>query len=45
MAEKGASPAALQILLGHSSLNTTTKYVHASEKFAEDTVKQYHPLK
>lgn len=45
MAEKGASPAALQILLGHSSLNTTTKYVHASEKFAEDTVKQYHPLR
>ena len=44
MAEKGASPAALQILLGHSSLNTTTKYVHASEKFAEETVKQYHPL-
>jgi len=45
LAEDGASPVALQVLLGHSSLNTTTKYVHASEKFAEDTVKEHHPLK
>lgn len=45
MAEKGASPVALQILLGHSSLNTTTKYVHASEKFAQETVEEFHPLK
>ncbi len=45
MAEDGASAVALQILLGHESLNTTTKYVHASEKFAEDTVRKNHPLK
>jgi site-specific recombinase XerD len=45
MAEDGASPVALQILLGHESLETTTKYVHASEKFAEETVKKNHPLK
>jgi len=45
MAEDGASPVALQALLGHESLNTTSKYVHASEKFAEDTVKKNHPLK
>ncbi len=45
MAEDGASAVALQILLGHESLNTTTKYVHASEKFAEETVKKNHPLK
>ena len=45
LAEEGASPAALQILLGHESLNTTTRYVHASEKFAEETVKKNHPLK
>lgn len=45
LAEEGASPVALQVLLGHSSLNTTTKYVHASEKFAEETVKEHHPLK
>ncbi len=44
LAEEGASPVALQVLLGHSSLNTTTKYVHASEKFAEETVRKSHPL-
>lgn len=44
LAQEGASPAALQVLLGHESLDTTTKYVHASEKFAEDTVKKNHPL-
>ena len=44
LAEGGANPAALQILLGHESLNTTTKYVHASEKFAEETVRKNHPL-
>ncbi len=45
MAEGGASAVALQILLGHESLNTTTKYVHASEKFAQEAVKNSHPLK
>ncbi len=45
MAEDGASPAALQVLLGHESLNTTTRYVHASEKFAEETIRKNHPLK
>ncbi len=45
LAEAGASPVALQVLLGHESLNTTTKYVHASEKFAEETVRKNHPLK
>jgi site-specific recombinase XerD len=45
LAEEGASPVALQVLLGHESLDTTTRYVHASEKFAEDTVRENHPLK
>lgn len=45
MAEQGANPAALQILLGHESLHTTTRYVHASDKYAEKTHKQFHPLK
>lgn len=45
LAEQGASPAALQVLLGHESLDTTTRYVHASEKFAEETVRKNHPLK
>lgn len=44
MAERGASPAAIQILLGHESLNTTDKYLHASDKFASETHKKYHPL-
>lgn len=43
LAESGASPAAIQILLGHESLETTTRYVHASDKFAKETHKKYHP--
>lgn len=45
LAEGGASPAAIQILLGHESLETTTKYVHASDRFAEKTHQKFHPLK
>lgn len=45
LAEQGANPAAIQILLGHESLQTTTRYVHASDKYAEKTHKQFHPLK
>jgi len=44
LAEQGANPAALQILLGHESLDTTTRYVHASDKYAEETHRRYHPL-
>lgn len=44
LAESGASPAAIQILLGHESLETTTRYVHASDKFAEETHRKFHPL-
>ena len=45
LAEQGANPAAIQILLGHESLDTTTRYVHASDKYAEDTHQKFHPLK
>src|SRR5260221_9240005 len=45
IAEEGANPAAIQKLLGHSSLQTTSKYVHASDKFAEKAHRQFHPLK
>lgn len=45
LAEQGANPAAIQILLGHESLQTTTRYVHASDKYAESTHKEFHPLK
>lgn len=44
LAESGASPAAIQILLGHESLDTTTRYVHASDKYAQKMHKKYHPL-
>ena len=45
LAEQGANPAAIQVLLGHESLQTTTRYVHASDTYAEKTHKQFHPLK
>ncbi|MFA5134633.1 MAG: tyrosine-type recombinase/integrase [Patescibacteria group bacterium] len=45
LAESGANPAAIQILLGHESLDTTTRYVNASDKYAEDTHRKFHPLK
>jgi site-specific recombinase XerD len=44
LAEEGANPAAIQRLLGHESLQTTTRYVHASDKFAEQAHRQFHPL-
>jgi site-specific recombinase XerD len=44
IAQEGANPAAIQKLLGHESLQTTTKYVHASDKFAEEAHRKYHPV-
>lgn len=45
LAESGANPAAIQILLGHESLDTTTRYVHASDQYAQKTHHKFHPLK
>jgi site-specific recombinase XerD len=45
LAESGANPAAIQVLLGHESLETTTRYVHASDRYAETTHRDFHPLK
>lgn len=45
LAESGASPVAIQILLGHESLDTTTRYVHASDRYAEKTHRKFHPLR
>lgn len=45
LAESGASAAAIQILLGHESLDTTTRYIRVSNRFAEKTFQKYHPLK
>ncbi len=45
LAENGANPAAIQILLGHESLDTTTRYVNVSDRYAEKVYRKYHPLK
>ena len=45
LAENGASPAAIQVLLGHESLDTTTRYIKASNRFVEKTFRKFHPLK
>lgn len=45
LAESGANPAAIKVLLGHESLETTTKYVHASDNYAKDIHDNFHPLK
>lgn len=44
LAEEGASPVAIQMLLGHESLATTTRYVNASDRFAEEAHRKFHPL-
>lgn len=44
LAENGASPAAIQVLLGHESLNTTTRYINVSDRFAQESHKKFHPL-
>ncbi len=44
LAESGANPAAIQILLGHESLDTTTRYVHASDRYAQKNHRKFHPL-
>lgn len=45
LAENGASPVAIQRLLGHESLQTTSKYMHSSDKVAEEVHRKFHPLK
>ncbi len=45
LAENGANPAAIQHLLGHESLQTTSRYVHSSDRFAHKSHQKYHPLK
>ncbi len=45
LAENGANPAAIQHLLGHESLQTTSRYVHSSDGFAQKSHKEFHPLK
>jgi len=44
LAEEGANPTPLKVLFGHEVLNGITRYVHASDKYAEETHRKYHPL-
>jgi len=44
VAGQGTNPVPLRFLLSHESLDTTTRYVHASDKYAEETRRKYHPL-
>jgi len=44
LAEEGANPVPLQVLFGHKSLDGVTRYVHTSDKYAEETHRKYHPL-
>jgi len=44
LVEEGANPVPLQVLFGHESLDGITRYVHASDKYAEETHRKYHPL-
>jgi len=44
LAGEGINPVPLQVLFGHESLNGVTRYVHASDKRAQETHRKYHPL-
>ncbi len=44
MAQEGASVVAIQMLLGHESLDTTTRYVNTQDKLAQETHRKFHPL-
>jgi len=44
VAEQGANPVPLQVLFSHESLYGITRYVHAFDKYAEETHRKYHPL-
>lgn len=44
MIENGANVEAVRILLGHESLNTTTKYVNAAQEFAKKQHIKMHPV-
>ena len=44
VAGEAAHPVPLRFLLGHECLSDITCYVHASDKYAEETHRKYHPL-
>jgi site-specific recombinase XerD len=44
VAGEGANPVPLRFLFGHESSSDISHYVHASDKYAEETHPKYHPL-
>jgi len=44
LAGEGANPVPLQVLFGHESLDGIARYVHTSDRYAEETHHAYHPL-
>ncbi len=44
LAEEGANPAAIQVLLGHESLQTTNRYVNLHDRAAREAHRRFHPL-
>jgi site-specific recombinase XerD len=44
VAGEGANPVPLRFLFGHESLDTTTHYIHASDKYGKETHRKYHSL-
>ena len=44
LAEESANPVPFQVLFGHESLQGVTRYVHASNKYVEETHRKYHTL-
>jgi integrase/recombinase XerD len=41
--EESDNPTPLHVLYSHESLDGVTRYVHASNKYAEETYRKYHP--
>ena len=44
LTDESANPVPLQVLFGHESLQGITRYVHTSDKYAEETNRKYHHL-
>ena len=44
MAGEGVNPVPVRFLFSHESSSDISKYMHASDKYAEETHRKYHPL-